>query len=95
MVCSGSVAENPLLLQQGASSFGAGPQNSGMKIPAKDCKGHPMSGLGTLVRKCLFMVSTEASVRNSEGGKDEILNVAFYAHTALRSQNPKALALIQ
>lgn len=49
MVCSGSVAENPLLLQQGASSFGAGPQNSGMKIPAKDCKGHPISGLGTLV----------------------------------------------
>lgn len=49
MVCSGSVAENPLLLQQGASSFGAGPQNSGMKIPAKDCEGQPISGLGTLV----------------------------------------------
>lgn len=82
MVCSGSVAENPLLLQQGASSFGAGPQNSGMKIPAKDCEGQPISGLGTLVWKCLFMVNTEASVRNSEGGKDEVLNVASCARTA-------------
>lgn len=69
MVCSGFVAEILLFLQQGASSFWSGPQNSSVKIRAKACKGHLISGLGALVRNCLFMVNTETLVRNSEGKK--------------------------